>query len=405
MKQSPHLTAGITSLVVLALALIGFNFYAQTLEQRYVNALAPLSLPETINGIALQHAALQQADLLPLYGSSELTLLDTQYEANNFFAKYPTGFTVFKVANLGASSLTMAQDLATLGPDLRGKKIVVTLSPANFIINMNPAPFYKENYSRLHAYGMIFSPYLSLNIKSEAARSMLLHPDTLQDDPFLDFTLNQIATPSMRSQLLYDLLWPLGKLQTEILRLQDHAAVVSIILSRSIAPNIPHTPATLDWASIHARALAEQKQHTLNNPFGIEDSKWWYYSYLKTDPIHPGSRDKKFIYRVMNHPEWGDFKILMEVLQAYGAKPLILTTPMNVRVWEALGVSEQAQNTYYTKLQDVIAPYGAQVMDFRQYGTYIYFSIDHGSHASRAGWVYIDQALNDFYHGQLRRAP
>jgi len=277
MKQSLHLIAGITSLIILGLVLIGFNFYAQTLEQRHVNALAPLKLPAARNGTALQHAALQQADLLPLYGSSELTLLDTSFKANNFFATYPTDFMVFEVANLGASSITIAQSLATLGPDLRGKKIVISLSPADYTINMSPAPYYKENYSRLHVYGMIFSPYLSMNIKKSAARSMLLQPKTLQDDPFLKFTLSQIAT-SKQGRLLYYLLWPLGELQTEIMRLQDHAAVVSLILSRRIELHVPHTRKTLDWAGIHTQALAEQKQHSLNNPYGIEDSKWWVYS-------------------------------------------------------------------------------------------------------------------------------
>jgi len=108
------------------------------------------------------------------------------------------------------------------------------------------------------------------------------------------------------------------------------------------------------------------------------------------------------MWKVYNHPEWTDFKILMEVLRESGAQPLILSRPMNVRLWEALGVSQQAQNTYYTKFQEAVAPYHMQVMDFRQYGTDIYFSIDDGSHTSRAGWIYINQALNDFYHGQLR---
>jgi len=404
MKHSPHLMAGILSVIILLAALIGFNSYAQLLEKRYVNALAPLGLPESRNGIALQDAALQQPDLLPLYGSSELTLLRTSFEANNFYAGYPTGFTVFEVANLGASSITMAQSLAMLAPDLRGKKVVISLSPANFALNMSPAPFYKGNYSRLHAYGMIFSPYLSMRVKKAAAHSMLLHPETLQDDPFLRFTLRQMAS-SRLGRLLYYLLWPLGEFQTGIMRLQDHAAVISFILTHHIDPHVFKSHRPMDWAAIQDRALAEQKQHSFNNPYGIEDSKWWIYSHVIKDPVHPGSRDKKFVWRVCNHPEWADFKILLEVLQESGAKPLVLSRPMNVRLWEALGVSEQAQNTYYSKLQEAVAPFHVQAVDFRGYGTNIYFSIDQGSHTSRAGWVYIDQVLNDFYHGQLRPVP
>ena len=53
MKRMPHLAAAIVSFFVLTLALIGFNDYAQSIEQEYVNALAPLNLSQTLNGITL----------------------------------------------------------------------------------------------------------------------------------------------------------------------------------------------------------------------------------------------------------------------------------------------------------------------------------------------------------------
>jgi D-alanine transfer protein len=399
-KSTPHLTSAILAILLLGAALAKFQSYARSLEQRYANALAPLNLPLTYNGIAVQRAALHKPDLLPVYGSSELTLLDNSYEANNFFRTYPTGFAVFEVANLGASSLTLAQDLASLGPDLRGKKIVISISPADFTMGNSPAPFYKYNYSRLHAYAMIFSPQLSLDLKTAAARSMLLHPETLSNDPFMRFTLEQLAA-SRLGGVFYYLLWPLGELQTQIMSMQDHAAAVALIEEHDIQPHVPRIPQMINWAGIHAAALAKQEKHTSNNPFGVEDFKWWVYAHVLTHPIHPGSGDKKFVERVLTHPEWADFQILLRVLYELDARPLILSRPMNVRLWQALGVSEQAQNTYYEKLNSVTAPYHMQVVNLRQYGTDIYFSIDQGSHTSREGWVYIDQILDDFYHNRI----
>ena len=400
MKSTPHLTATIASFILLAIAWAGFEIHARTLEQRYVNAPAPLNLPVAYNGSALQRAALHKYNLLPVFGSSELTLLDNSYEAGNFFRNYPTGFAVFEVANLGASSITMAQDLAALGPDLRGKRIVISISPADFTMGNSAAPFYKENYSRLHAYAIIFSPYLSMNLKTAAAQSMLLHPETLTNDPFLQFTMDQIVASKL-GQMFYYLLWPLGELQTEIMYIQDHAAVMSLIGEHDTQPHVPHIPQTIDWAGIHAIALAKQKKHTLSNPYGVEDFRWWLYSHLQTNPIRPGSEDKRFMWRVLSHPEWVNFRILLGVLRELGAQPLILSRPMNVRLWEALGVSEQAQNTYYEKLHGTVALYQMQVIDLHQYGTDIYFSIDQGSHTSREGWVYVDQILDDFYHGRI----
>ena len=104
LERTSHLTAAMISLFALMASLVGYNFYAQALELRYVNALAPLNLTQMENGDSLQRAALQKPDLLMMYGSSELTLLPTPYQADQFFAKYPTGFTVVDVASLGVLS-------------------------------------------------------------------------------------------------------------------------------------------------------------------------------------------------------------------------------------------------------------------------------------------------------------
>ncbi|HEY9153371.1 MAG TPA: D-alanyl-lipoteichoic acid biosynthesis protein DltD, partial [Anaerolineales bacterium] len=370
--------------------------------QRYVNALAPLNLDQTINGIALQRAALTQSDLLPVYGSSEITMIDTSYDAEKFFATYPTGFTVFQVANLGAASLTMAQDLAALGPDLRGKKIVISFSPATFTMSKLPQEYYAGNFSALHAYEMIFSPYLGITLKTDAAKRMLDFPSTLQDDSFLSFAVNQIAQTSRVNHILYNLIWPLGELQIMTMRLQDHAVVVSYLWSQPINPDVKKIPQTINWSAAFSSALAEQKQHTLNNSLGVEDDRWWYYQHTVTNPIRAGSEDKGFINRVEQHPEWTDFEILLRVLQELGAKPLILSRPMNVHLWEALGVSEQAQNIYYIKLSGTVNQYHMPLVDYQQYGTDIYFSIDQGAHTSRYGWVFVDQTLNDFFHGRIQ---
>ena len=402
MRSTSHLRAGGLSLLLFVAALAVFNYSARSLEQRYASALAPLDLNQTINGIALQRAALYQSDLLPVYGSSEITMIDTPYDAEKFFATYPTGFAVFDVANLGAASLTMAQDLAALGTDLRGKKIVISFSPATFTMSQLPPDYYAGNFSPLHAYEMIFSSTLSAPLKIDAANRMLDYPDTLKNDALLRFALVQLTRPSRANRLLYYLSGPLGKLQIMVMLLQDHAEVMDYLRSHPNIAAVQKTAKRIDWPATFASALNEQKRHTLNNPLGVEDTDWWWYRHVVTNPIPAGSEDKGFIYRVEQHPEWTDLNILLRVLQELGAKPLILSRPMNVHLWEALGVSEQAQDTYYVKLTDMVTPYHMPLVDYRQYGTDIYFSIDQGAHTSRYGWVYVDQTLDDYFHGRIQ---
>ncbi len=388
------------------LALIGFNTYAVQLEGRYANALVPLNLEQTLVGTAVQRAALQKSDILPVFGSSELILLPTPYQADKFFAKYPTGFTVMDVAGLGVLSITMSQDLAALGPDLRGKKIVLSIMPGSFfltkrnLINNNPEHDFAMNFSRLHAYETIFSPQLSYGVKNQIAARILQFPDAIKADPFLVFCLQTTAATSITKRPLYYLLWPLGELQIQILNLQDHYEVVSYIWSHHLDPNIKMVPQTIDWNKEHSDALAEQKLNTNNNPYAVENSLWWYFAKINL-PQPPGSEDSAYTKNLLNSAEWSDFKVLLMVLQQLGAEPLIVSRPLNTPLWEVLGVSEPAQKIFYTKLHSTVDPFGFQLLDLRQYDQDRYFSIDQGSHTSREGWVYIDQILDDFYHGRI----
>ncbi|MCL4529696.1 MAG: D-alanyl-lipoteichoic acid biosynthesis protein DltD [Chloroflexi bacterium] len=405
MKRSPHLISAAAAFLFCIIAAAGFNYYAQSLEQRYINTLNTLDLSQFANGSALQRAAIKQPDLLTLYGSSEITMLNTKYEASTFFAKYPTGFAVFDVANMGASNLTIAQSLAALGPDLRGKKVVISFTPST--VTMGPgggvnADNYNANFSDLHANELTFSPYLSIKTKHEAALRMLNFPDPLKNDPLLDFALNNLANDSPANQVLYYLSWPLGRLQIAMIRLQDHRAVVSFMFRRLLKPDVKRTPSNIDWTSLVAAARAEQIKQSDSNPYGIDNSRWPQYKALMSDPLPTGSRDAAFMQHVDEALDWQDLDIMLQVLQELGAKPLILARPMNVQIWETLGVSEQAQNFYYQKLHSVVDPYHVPLVDFHQYGTDKYFSIDMASHTSREGWIYVDQTLDAFFHGRIQ---
>ncbi len=406
MKQAPHLVSAFVAFFLALSAAIAFDFYALNFEAKYVNSFAALDISPVLNGSAIQRAAFHQNDLLPVFGSSEITMLDTPYEANKFFKNYPTGFTVFDIANTGASSLSIAQSLAAIGPDLYGKKVVISFTPST--VTMGPgggvnAKNYDPNFSHLHANELVFSPYLSMETKHLAALRMLTFPETLTDDPLLHFALTNLASDSTLNKILYYLSWPLGRLQTAVIRMQDHVATVSFIKHHSTAElTVTRHPNQIDWQSLLATARAEQIQNSNNNPFGVDNSRWWQMKDVLSNPIPPGTSDAGFTQRVLAAQEWEDLDITLRVLKELGAQPLIVSRPMNIYLWETIGVSEQAQDTYYNKLHSVVDPFQAPVIDYQQFGTDKYFSIDIASHTSREGWIYVDQTLDAFFHGLIQ---
>jgi poly-D-alanine transfer protein DltD len=142
--------------------------------------------------------------------------------------------------------------------------------------------------------------------------------------------------------------------------------------------------------------------YSSNNPYGIENDTWnAYYAHVLVPPKQPGSADSAYIQDLNNSPEWIDFDLALRVLKELRAQPLILSRPINGPIWDAMGVSTQARQQYYVKLQKAVLPYGFPTIDFADHDNDHYFSIDESSHTSRVGWVYIDMKLDAFFHSGI----
>ncbi|MBV8377371.1 MAG: hypothetical protein JO279_10250 [Verrucomicrobia bacterium] len=181
MKTS-HLGAAFVAVCIASLILLALAIGGEYLERRYVRVLAPILFPAKSQGVALQKMAFGQSDLLPFYGSSEL-VKPAANKPSEFFQNYPTGFGVFSVGKAGATSLVLLQKLGALGSALRGKKVVISISPTWFFHPKASATYYDGNCSLLQAGELVYSPYLSFDLKRDVARRMLEYPKTLEGYP------------------------------------------------------------------------------------------------------------------------------------------------------------------------------------------------------------------------------
>lgn len=406
MKQAPHLPASIIALLGAILTAILFVAYASRFEQKHIHSVAQLDFHEVLKGNVLQRLAFKQDDLLVVYGSSELVLIPNEYQAYKFFREYPTGFMVFTVANKGTSMLSMSQDLAALGPDMRGEKFVVSFAPAT--VTMGPggamnADNYDPNFSELHALELAFSSHINWETKKLAAVRMLDYPNTLVERPLLKFTLLALADGSTSGRLKYYLAWPLGRLQILIIRVQDHYAVWDFIRHQGGEKlKFTRREAEIDWEAKIAEAERLQIRRSNSNDFGVDNNRWERITDLMENLPPPGSKDERFIENVSIALEWRDMDILLRVVTELGGQPLFLGRPINGVLWETLGYSEEAQNFYYETLHKIADPYGYPVVDFKEHRRDRYFSADMASHTGPKGWMYINEILDDFYHNRIQ---
>ena len=416
-----HLISALVA-ILLALGVLAFGtVYAQSLEDKYVHVLAPLMLPQSNAGSALQQAGFQQPDLLMVYGSSEMLVEDipmtltygtstkilfesSPYGASQFFKNYPTGFNVYEIAKGGAYSLDIAQDLAAIGPELRGKKVVFSFTPSMFNEPEVTPVAYAADFSLLHANALIFDTQLSFETKQIAAQRMNDYPDTLKPDSVLQFGVQQLTCRCWYGSYLYDLTVPIGQLDTQIIRLQDHWAVMNYVWSHpTLNPQVMRKPEQINWSREISQAVTSAKMDSNNNPYGIPNESWnAYFSKILVPRKKLGSADPGFVQRLNDSKEWADFDLVLQILKEMGAQPIILSRPIDGPIWSAMGLSPLGRQAYYIKLQNAVLPYGFPFVDFANHDGDRYFSIDPGSHTNREGWVYVDQALDAFFHGGVR---
>ena len=133
----PHLFSGLIASWLGGCRFARRGMVAVHLEHATIRSTAPELFPLKNQGLAFQRAAARAPNVLPLYGSSELTAVPVPERANIFFRTAPTGFQVSPVGAGGASSTDHVAKSCRTGFGLaRQKACYLTL--ASVVLNARP---------------------------------------------------------------------------------------------------------------------------------------------------------------------------------------------------------------------------------------------------------------------------
>jgi D-alanine transfer protein len=395
---TPHLFSGVIAIGIAATILIAGRTIAVHLEHRTLHAVAPRAFELKNQGLAFQRAAARARDELPIYGSSEL-LSPVREQAGVFFGSAPTGFQASPVGKAGTTPLIMLQDLAALGPDLRRKKIAISLSAVWFVVPDVTAYSYESNFSLFAASAFVFSSAPDFDLKRDIASRLLRFPRALKKSPLLGFALRRLASGGLLDRMIFCALWPLGKVQNAVLDLQDHFAALHYILYELKSRASLH-PQTVDWPSLVAKACetanATEKQKVVfgaDNQMAVRRSDDW------------------FIKKLNQSNEWRDLELLFRVMTEIHARPLLLSMPLDGEFYDEAGISRSARECYYRKLRALAQQYDFALAEFEQHDEDPIFLTRRAArlkhiaapHLTAKGWMFYDRVLDNFFHGRVPR--
>jgi D-alanine transfer protein len=385
----PHLRAAALALALAALGLAGEWWHLRRIEQQ----LLPVVTAENSNvkdlGIVWQEETFARPDVLPLYGSSEL-IKRAPNKASQFFASYPSGFIVSPVGRPSCTSLILLQKLAAAGSQAKGHKVVLCMSPSWFVVKGANHDGFKGNFSMMQASELFFSAPLSLELKHDIAGRMLRYGEVFNKSPVLAVAVRGLAGDRLRDRLLYFACVPLGRLQNVVYRLQDHFEVIDHLKDDRWLRHMPKRhEASLDWETL----LADSQRQWKPLPEDVNEP----------DRTKVFTDDGMFLQSLQRSYEWGDMELLLRTARELGVDPLLLSIPIEYAHFERMGISPSAIDAYAWQLNEFAKRYQIPVVDFADLGEDPRFFTDHFGHPSGAGWIYIDRALDDFYHGRPPR--
>lgn len=369
-------------LVVVGLAL------SLWLETHRIHAVASEVSTEKDLGLAWQRAVFAQPDILPLYGSSELTK-HFGNEPQRFFASYPTGFAVSPVGRGGCTSIILAEKVAaTAGAASPGRKLVISISPSWFFHIEAHHKWYVGNFSAAQASALIFNPRLSIELKRDFARRMLDYPDSVERSPLLSFALFRLVGHHSLDLALFRAVTPLARLQNALVAISDHFIFAWHLLRDHEIAHVPaRAPRMLEWEDILAAESGEA-------PPRRDD---------KGDDVWANFSSNESFVQVLDHSlEWSDLELFLRVAREFHLDPLLISIPIDDDYYVKAGVTRASLDQYLPHLRALARRYDVALVDFAEHQGEAAFFADHHDHLSARGWLYFNRALDFYYHGADR---
>lgn len=379
-------------LIVLSIVLMPLSIERAFIPSGTVKKAASSLDPHIFQGMLLQQKMLEDKSYLPIYGSSELLRLN-RYHPTNYFKVHPEGFTPFLIGRGGMYSLVHTLNLATTGKALNKKKIVIILSPEWFTKQGLQKVHFDPNFSKEQSYYLMFHHTVNPKLREKIARR-LLQFSFIRSDHNLATLLRNAAYPGSVSKPALALATAQGYLTYKVLTLHDYLSAYRIKPGYKKSQRQKPDPALADksWAQLKADAKKMTASATDTNRFHILTSL--YNQHL---------RGKIASFKGYRHtesynqsPEYGDLQLLLDLLKAKHVKALFVSVPFNGKWYDYAGVSKARRDVAYRNIAHEVKSNGFQLADFSRFDSKPYF-IQDTMHISPMGWVYIDQAIEQFY--------
>ncbi|ANB61815.1 D-alanyl-lipoteichoic acid biosynthesis protein DltD [Anoxybacteroides amylolyticum] len=341
-------------------------------------------------GEIIQKKMLESPHYLPIYGSSELSRLDT-FHPSNYFKVNPIGVTPFLVGRGGMQSFVHFLNFADQKDGLKHKKLLFILSPQWFYQEGATQQSFDANFSALQAYRFALEPKVSKALQVEGAKRLLTF-DVVKNDAMLKTLLEAKVHQDRKTKMKAAVMKPFAFLLMKALEKRDLLHAILDVPITKLHPQ-PSLVKNKTWDELEKNAVELAKVKSTNNHFYIDN---FYYN-KRIKPKFEQLKGFRKDSRLLTSPEYKDFQLVLDVLKEANAQPLFVSVPVNGFWYDYMGLSKQERQGYYQKIKQQIEKEGFPVLDLSNHEYDPYFLKD-TMHLGYKGWLPIDKAIIEFVH-------
>ena len=399
------LQAAALLLALVTLVLWGAGAVLRATLPEYTDNLGDDNYNEKLYGLTLLKESAAREDNIIIYGSSELRTLDISTHPSNFFADKRDGFQVNLVGRGSCQSIIHALSVAASGDALTDKKVVLITSPQSYVEEGITPDMFLANFSKQHFLTIMQDSSVSKSVKDRLAQRTqeLLKEYKAEFGSYGGYEDILLYTQlyngdNLLTKVALTLLKPCYALQNYLLELRDLADSAKLLRDEGDASsNASSEKSVIDWAAEKVTATDTAVSMTDNNDFGM--LKDYYNRYIGSKLKLQEGKEKNLSYSVSE--EYDDLRLLLDVCQEKGLEIMFVHVPLHGDWSDYTQFSEERRQDYYENVREIVGEYdNVTLCDLTAYEYDDYFLCD-VMHLGWNGWLKFDEALSDFYHGNL----
>ena len=399
------LQAAALLLALVTLVLWGAGAVLRATLPEYTDNLGDDNYNEKLYGLTLLKESAAREDNIIIYGSSELRTLDISTHPSNFFADKRDGFQVNLVGRGSCQSIIHALSVAASGDALTDKKVVLITSPQSYVEEGITPDMFLANFSKQHFLTIMQDSSVSKSVKDRLAQRTqeLLKEYKAEFGSYGGYEDILLYTQlyngdNLLTKVALTLLKPCYALQNYLLELRDLADSAELLRDEGDASsNASSEKSVIDWAAEKVTATDTAVSMTDNNDFGM--LKDYYNRYIGSKLKLQEGKEKNLSYSVSE--EYDDLRLLLDVCQEKGLEIMFVHVPLHGDWSDYTQFSEDRRQDYYENVREIVGEYdNVTLCDLTTYEYEDYFLCD-VMHLGWNGWLKFDEALSDFYHGNL----